>query len=165
MEGPEVRPSSGAIVIEHNLDPARFMWLWAKYVRGIDDTKHCTACLKGWYSKRLSGHNVALRETPRLVMDEHDAGAYRSIYVCGVAKQGYARHLNYPYNLHTAVLPAPGRKDSFRFERWELQVTNGIFDPIPSLEDLPGRFRALPDEFTTCRIFRWAVCRGAQLVR
>jgi hypothetical protein len=153
--------SDGAIIIEHNLDPARFMWLWAKYVRGVNETKHCTSCLRGWYSKRLSAHNPELRETARLVLDERDPSEFFALYICGVAKQGYSRRLNYPHNLHAAMLPAPGRRDRFRFEEWELEVTNGVFDPIPALEELPPRLGALPEEFTTCRIFRWAVCRGA----
>jgi hypothetical protein len=37
-------------------------------------------------------------------------------------------------------------------------VTNGVFEPIPSESDLPKQYQTLPPEFTTCRIFRWAVC-------
>jgi hypothetical protein len=79
------------------------------------------------------------------------------IYICGVLKKGYPR-TNYPHNLHAVIKPCTGSIDEFRFENWRLGVTNGVFEPIPSELDLPPRYRSLPPEFTTCRIFRWAVC-------
>lgn len=151
------------IVLEHNLDPQRFMWLWAKYVRGVNDQKHCTNSLLGKYSHRLGGHNTDLQSTVRLVLDEFPPGTISAVYICGVAKQGYRNHENYPHNLHATILPQPGRRDMFSFENWLLKVENGVFDRIPALGELPEVYRKLPDEFTTCRIFRWAVCRGKHM--
>jgi len=140
------------------------MWLWAKYVRGINDTKHCTAVLRGPYSRRLSAHNPELRSQSRVVLDEERADTFAAVYICGVAKVGYRQHRNYPHNLHAVVLPSPGHDDRFVFERWVLSVEGGVFDAIPGCEALSPCYQELPDEFTTCRIFRWAVCRGAKLV-
>ena len=146
-----------AIEIEHNLLPERFNWLWMKYVNGVNDKKHCTNCLRGRYGKLLSKHNPDLGSSPCLQLDEQPAGTYQAIYICGVIKKGYPR-TNYVHNLHTAIKPVPGEKDQFSFENWKLSVVNGIFERIPSEADLPAKYVDLAPEFTTCRIFRWAVC-------
>src|SRR3954466_14188684 len=113
---------TGPIRLEHNLAPAAFMWLWAKYVTGSNPEKHCTYSIQGKYSKRLSAHNELLGQSPRLTLDEEPAGTYSAIYVCGVAREAYRKHLNYPHNLHTAILPRPGVTDRFKFERWSMSV-------------------------------------------
>ena len=153
-----------SITLHHNLIPSSFVWLWAKYVRGIRDTHHCTNALIGPYSRRLSRHNPDLASTSILVLDEVPLDRFVAIYICGVAAQGYRTKANYPHNLHAAIQPLRGAQDRFVFEQWVLEVRNGIFSPIPSLEQLPDRYRGLPNEFVTCRIFRWAVGHGQALV-
>ncbi len=149
------------IQLEHNLEPEKFMWLWMKYVTGMNDQYHCTSCLRGKYGRLLSKHNLSLKSTPSLNLDEQPSGSYAFIYICGVIKKGYPRS-NYEHNLHAVIKPTAGKTDSFSFENWELNVTNGIFDSILSEGDLPERYRDLPPQFTTCRIFRWAVCSGLE---
>jgi hypothetical protein len=145
------------ILAHHNLQRGRFMWLWMKYVVGINDLKHCTNCLRGSYGKTLSKHNAFLDSSPELELNERPADSFSFIYICGVIKKGYPQS-NYPHNLHAVIKPAPGLSDSFEFEKWRLAVTNGTFEPIPPEEALPAKYRELPPAFTTCRIFRWAVC-------
>jgi hypothetical protein len=154
----------GAIQLHHNLEPEKFMWLWMKYVSRVNDRYHCTNCLGGKYGKLLSKHNLALGSTPTLTLDELPSGSYAYIYICGVLKKGYPR-TNYAHNLHAVIKPFAGRMDQFQFENWKLAVTNGIFEPIPSESDLPIRFQSFPPEFTTCRIFRWAVCSELHIDR
>ena len=145
------------IEITHNFDPSQFMWLWSKYVTGFNDAYHCTNSIRGSYSKKLSKGNPELPRTPTLVMDEQRVGTYRALYICGVSKHGYSSHKNYPHNVHMAVLPEPGSEDSWEFENWKMSLKGGRFLPIPqAVEDLPKKYRLLPDEYTTCRIFRWA---------
>ena len=146
-----------AVVLRHNLDPGAFMWLWMKYVRGVNDRHHCTNCLRGWYGKKLNKANSALRCTPELVLDERSTNSFQAIYICGVSKPGYPNS-NYPHNLHAAILPKANAEDRFSFERWKLDVQHGMFLPIPAESELPEQYRSLPTEYTTCRIFRWAVC-------
>ena len=145
------------VELQHNLEPATFMWLWMKYVSGVNDRYHCTNCLRGKYGKLLSKHNPALTSTPTLTLDEQSIESFAFIYICGVFKKGYPR-TNYPHNLHAVIKPRAGSNDAFQFENWNLAVTNGVFEPIPGELDLPARYRSLPPEFTTCRIFRWAAC-------
>jgi hypothetical protein len=148
------------VELRHNLDPSAFVWLWAKYVRGVNPAQHCTASLRGWYSTRLSAaSNPDLVRQTALRLDERPPEAWRAIYVCGVAREGYHRkpRTNHPHNLHAVILPRTGATDRLVFERWELELTGGVFDPIPVEADLPAAYRTLPSEFTTCRIFRWAV--------
>jgi hypothetical protein len=92
-----------------------------------------------------------------LTLDEQDSGSYSFIYICGVLKKGYPR-TNYPHNLHAVIRPVAGKQNDFHFENWRLQVSNGVFEQIPTESELPERYRSLPPNFTTCRIFRWAVC-------
>lgn len=148
---------SGDILLRHNLQPERFMWLWMKYVTAVNDEKHCTNCLRGKYGKILSKHNPNLAETKILTLNEQPLDSFTAIYVCGVIKKGYPK-TNYAHNLHAVIRPSVKQTSSFEFEDWQLAVTNGIFERIPCQSELPKRYRGLPPEFTTCRIFRWAVC-------
>ncbi len=147
-----------AVRLTHNLDSRSFVWLWAKYVHAVNDHYHCTNCIRGPYSKRLSKHNPALEKRREITFDEVPSDRFKAIYICGVARKGYAVKKNYPLNLHAAILPQQLAKDALAFDGWKLSIENGIFLPIPKQEDLPERYRSLPPEFTTCRIFRWAVC-------
>ena len=101
-----MEPDRLPIRLSHNLDGRKFKWLWAKYVRATRDTAHCTGCLLGPYSHRLSGHNSELRTQGELVLDEEPPGTYGAVYICGVARQGYSRKQNYAHNLHAAIVPA-----------------------------------------------------------
>lgn len=154
--------ASSPIIISHNFRSDRFHWLWAKYVVGINDTKHCTNVLRGPYSKLFSGHNSELESTPILAMSEQEDRRFFAIYFCGVAKTGYPKK-NYPHNIHAALVPKDGAKSEWSFENWFMTADNGDFTIIPGLSDIPARYRSLPDEYTTCRIFRWAVVEGARL--
>jgi len=151
---------SAPIKLRHNLKPDRFVWLWAKYVNGVNDRYHCTNCIRGPYSKRLSKHNPELSEQRVIALNELGADKFKALYICGVSNNGYSKKENYPHNLHAAILPMPGKSGLFRFEDWQISVENGVFMRIPKLEELPLRYRALAPEYTTCRIFRWAVCFG-----
>ena len=67
------------VIIRHNLDPSKFIWLWAKYVSGINEQQHCTNVLKGKYSKRLSKHNPHLPDEREILMDEFPEEALKAI--------------------------------------------------------------------------------------
>ena len=148
---------SHLVTIRHNLAPRRFVWLWMKYVTGANDSHHCTNVLRGPYSKKLSKHNPDVAPGVTVVCDEQPAGSFSALYVCGVAQQGYRQKQNYLHNLHLPILPAPGETSEFAFEDWRFTIRNGAVLPIPSEAELPERYRSLPPEYTTCRIFRWAV--------
>lgn len=147
------------IEISHNLEPSEFVWLWAKYVTGFNPKHHCTNSIRGRYSRKLSKHNKELATSEVIVMDEFPADSYRALYICGVARQGYARKTNYEHNLHAAISPLPGAVGTWSFEKWRIQVHGGVFLPIPaSGQELPPEYQDLPSEYTTCRIFRWSAC-------
>jgi hypothetical protein len=147
------------IEIVHNFDPSQFMWLWAKYVIGFNEKYHCTNSIKGPYSRKFNRYNPLLASDPSVVFDEQPYGSYRAVYVCGVARRGYSTKQNYLHNVHAAIRPEIGTTDEWFFEKWRMTVLNGRFLPIPaSPEDIPRQYRSLPTEYTSCRIFRWAVC-------
>ena len=150
------------IVIRHNFQPGAFHWLWAKYVTGTTAAYHCTNCLRGPYSKRFSAHHPAMA-SGSVVMDEHPAGSWQAIYLCGVVRAGYPGR-NYPHNVHAVIRPHLGQSATWEFETWTMSVDNGVFQVIPAEEDLPKEFRGLPPAFRTCRIFRWAMVEGVALV-
>lgn len=145
------------IVIKHNFDETKFKWLWAKYVKSGNLEKHCTACLKGPYSKKFScASNKNLLQQPVLTMDEVPSDDYQAIYFCGVLKKGYPRS-NYPHNVHFAVVPEEGATDVWDFENWHVEITGRKLSPIPSEEMLNEKFFVAPydEHYYTCRIFRW----------
>ncbi len=128
-----------------------------KYVTAANDAHHCTNVLRGSYSKKLSKHNAALTSDLPVICDELPAGSFAALYICGVAKKGYAKKQNYPHNLHVPILPAPGQSSDFAFEEWRFKIRNGLVLPIISESELPEFYKGLPSEYTACRIFRWAV--------
>jgi hypothetical protein len=147
------------IEIVHNFDPRQFMWLWAKYVVGFNERCHCTNSIRGQYSKKFSKNNPLFAPTSSVLFDEQDWGSYQAIYVCGVSRRGYRKKQNYPHNVHAAILPDMGAEGHWTFENWRMTAHNARFLAIPpSPECLPDRYRRLSDEYTSCRIFRWAAC-------
>lgn len=146
------------VVIEHNLDPRKFVFLFTKYASGANPRHHCTNSIVGRYSKKLTKLNRDLMNQRTIILDEYPPDSFKALYICGVSSKGYRRHENYSHNLHVPVLPSEGKEDRLQFEQWTLTVENGLFLPVPSEEDLPAQYRDLPPEYTTCRIFRWAVC-------
>jgi hypothetical protein len=145
------------VEIRHNLDGNMFVWLWMKYVTDINDTKHCTNSLYGPYSKKMSRHNPNLISDGFVICDEKPVGSYSALYICGVSQKGYRKKENYSHNLHVPILPALGEVSNFSFENWRITVRNGLVLSIPTQDQIPDQYRNLPAEFTTCRIFRWAV--------
>jgi hypothetical protein len=145
------------IEIVQNFDPRAFVWLWAKYVRGFNPKYHCTNSILGKYSCKFSKHNKDLTTSEVIVMDECPPDSYRAIYICGVAKDGYAKKKNYEHNVHAAICPRVGVCDNWSFEKWHVRVRHGSFLYIPvSEQELPFKYRGLPTEYVTCRIFRWS---------
>ena len=150
----EVCMPARPVIIRHNFTPDDFMWLWAKYVVGFNDRYHCTNCLRGHYSARFSkAKNPRLAEEREITFDEH--AGHGAIYICGVARKGYSSKKNYEHNVHLAIRPSPGARDTFSFEQWIVEIDGGVVLPIPAEEDLDPRYRTLPPAYTTCRIFRW----------
>ena len=143
--------------LTHNLDPRAFMWLWARYVTGYNPENHCTNALRGPYSRVLSAHNPRLCHDDSITLDEAPVRSYAAIYLCGVARSGYASKKNYAHNLHAVIRPLHGEHGSLTFEHWELRLENGRFEHIPSFEELPTQYASYSSAFTSCRIFRWAV--------
>jgi hypothetical protein len=147
------------IEIAHNLEPRDFVWLWAKYVTGFNPEHHCTNSICGLYSRKLTKHNKELTTSEIIIMDECPQDSYRALYICGVARQGYARKTNYQHNLHAAISPRRGAVETWLLEKWRLQIRGGVFLHIPtSVQELPPRYWDLPPKYTTCRIFRWSAC-------
>ena len=146
--------SSLPVIIRHNFTPDDFMWLWAKYVVGFNERYHCTNCLRGRYSQRFSKtRNPQLANEREIAFDEH--ADHRAVYICGVVRKGYSVKRNYPHNVHLAIAPATGVQSRFQFEKWDVQIENGIVLAIPGAAALPPHLSRLPERYTTCRIFRW----------
>jgi hypothetical protein len=156
MSNGKMASTNHPILLRHNLRTEPFRWLWSKYVTAINSDRHCTHCLKGHYSKRLSKHNKQLNGSGQLLLDERGQEDLLGIYICGVRGAGYPK-TNYAHNLHAALVHSPGASDTFQFEEWSLEVENAHFVPIQDESSLLEPFASRPSEFTTCRIFRWAV--------
>lgn len=145
------------IKIKHNLDATKFKWLWSKYVEGGNDEKHCTNSLKGKYSKKFSKHNENFNNETTIIFDEQPEDKFKAIYICGVINKGYSQKKNYPHNVHLAIFPKEGARCLYQFEEWEIEIEDGMISIIPEIEELPVKYQGLPEEYVTCRIFRWAI--------
>ena len=145
------------IRIQHNFDSSKFMWLYAKYACGANPQKHCTNAILGRYSKTFSKHNPEFLPGTEVVLNEYPELGWDAIYICGVSKKGYSTHKNYPHNVHVALVPAPGENDQWAFENWVMTAKNARFEYVISEEDLEEKYKSLPGQYVTCRMFRWAV--------
>lgn len=145
------------IKIKHNLDADKFKWLWSKYVQEGNDEKHCTNSLKGKYSKKFSKHNENFNNETTMVFDEQPEDSFKAIYICGVINAGYSQKKNYPHNVHLAIVPQKGARCLYEFEEWKIEIEDGMISMIPEIEQLPEKYQSLPEEYVTCRIFRWAI--------
>jgi len=145
------------IIVHHNFDGKKFKWLYAKYAYGANPEQHCTNAIKGRYSKRFSRNNPEFKAGVDVVLDEFPELNWDAIYICGVSSKGYAKHENYPHNVHIAIISAPGKKDKWSFENWEMTVENAKFEYVISEDELDEKYKSLPEHYVTCRMFRWAV--------
>lgn len=146
-----------AIILTHNFDGKKFKWLYAKYACGCNPTYHCTNAIKGKYSKKFTRLSKEFIPGQTIVFDEFTTDTWDAIYICGVSTNGYTKHANYPHNVHVAILSRPGARDIWSFEDWTMSVENGVFERVISEDELHIKYRNLPEEFITCRMFRWAV--------
>ena len=145
------------VKIKHNLEKEKFKWLWSKYVQAGSDEKHCTNSLKGKYSKVFSKHNENFNEQTTILFDEQPEDSYEAIYICGVISKGYSQKKNYPHNVHLAIIPYEGKSDVYEFEEWKIEIEDGYLSKIPEIEEMPEKYQSLPEQYVTCRIFRWAI--------
>ena len=145
------------IKLTHNFDPNKFMWLYAKYAYGANPQKHCTNAIRGKYSTRFTRNNEQFANTRTIIMDEYPELGWDAIYICGVSRKGYWKHENYPHNVHIAVIPEIGKSDNWEFEEWKMSVENGYFEYVIDENELDDKYKDLPEEYRTCRMFRWAV--------
>ena len=146
-----------SIVLTHNFDGGKFKWLYAKYACGCSPKHHCTNAIKGKYSKKFTRLSNEFLPGQTIVFDEFSTNIWDAIYICGVSANGYATHKNYEHNVHVAILPRSGERDTWSFENWTMAVVNGVFERVISENELHMKYRRLPKEFITCRMFRWAV--------
>ncbi len=147
------------IVISHNFDKKKFAKLFAMYTWGTNPFDHCNRSLKKSYSEKFNKKNEEFKAGKSVIMDEFPDKPWDAIYICGV-RQGYwskNKEKVYPHNVHFAIVPAPGKKDSWKFEEWEVHVENGTIETVLSEEELDPRFSSFPKDCTTCRIYRWSV--------
>lgn len=145
------------LIISHNFDGKNFMWLYAKYAYGANPQHHCTNAIKGRYSTKFTRNNSDFKPGMNIIMDEFPDLGWDAIYICGVSRYGYVKHENYPHNVHIAILPKPGANDSWAFENWTMTVENGVFELVISEDELNAKYKKLPEQYVTCRMFRWAV--------
>lgn len=122
-----------------------WMYLWGKYVTGINLDNHCAKSLEGYYSKKID-KNKTLESN--LKLDEFDSNIF---YLCGVTK---------PYkwneNFHLAIRCKEGNNIVIN--------RNGLYLEIENAEELPIVFdinkcnhsKRNKKEFSTCRNWQFA---------
>ncbi len=147
------------IVINHNFQKKKFAKLFAMYTRGTNPYDHCNRSLKKDYSKKFSKNNKDFEAGKPIILDEFQDKSWDAIYICGVRQGYWSKNQDkvYPHNVHFAIIPAPGKKDTWEFEEWKVSVENAIIEKVISEEELDPHFQGFPEECTTCRIYRWSV--------
>lgn len=135
-----------------------FRFLWAMYVSGYRPDRHCQLGLRGRRVAEVSvetAHNGA-----PIVLDRMDSYPY--VYVCGVGSGRISeRHRT---NLHFPLRYAAGMRAGITtYNGYHVRALNAVEVPVPHL---PRGWHGLPDAFTQCRNFQFAVaCFGGSASR
>lgn len=123
-----------------------WMYLWGKYVTGVNLEKHCAKSLIGKYSSKINKNNKLSSD---IILDEYNSNIF---YLCGVSK---------PYkwneNFHLAIKYSEG--DNIIVDR------NGLYLEIENAKEIEINFDKSKynhknidkKEFYTCRNWQFAV--------
>ena len=133
------------ITIKTFINNREWMYLWGKYVTGINLNAHCAKALKGEYTKKI---NKEMDAAFNIKLDEADSKIF---YLCGVTK---------PYkwkdNFHLALRYKKGS---------HITVSrNGLYLEVEDAEELPICFdldkcnheKKDKKEYATCRNWQFA---------
>ena len=133
------------IIIKKMKTERNWMYLWGKYVNGVNLEKHCARSLLGKYSKKIKKYT---KDIENLILDESRSEIF---YLCGVTK---------PYvwkdNFHLALKYKEGC--NIKINR------NNIYLEIENAEELPINFdinnceheNKTKEEYSTCRNWQFA---------
>ncbi len=120
-----------------------FVFLWGKYVKGFDSSKHCAEC-------RLGDTKSPVNPKRRDGDDYKRRNDFPYFYLFGMGRGDRSRS-----NLHFAVEPRPGSVASIGSI---YGVSFTIYDAFaPRIDRLPKGWMGLDDDFTTCRNFQFGV--------
>lgn len=133
------------IVIKEMKTKRNWMYLWGKYVNGVDLENHCAKCLLGKYSKKI---NKDTKEVKNLVLDE---GSSKIFYLCGVTK---------PYvwedNFHLALRYKEGCNIKINKKSIYLELENAEELPIDFDINNCEHEKKTKKEYSTCRNWQFA---------
>lgn len=145
------------IIVHHNFDGKKFKWLYAK-TRPAQILKTTALTRSKENTANASQETIPISSRIRISSSTNfrSLDGMRSTSAV-VSSKGYAKHLNYPHNVHIAIIPAPGETDEWSFENWKMTVKNAKFEYVISEDELDPKYKDLPEKYVTCRMFRWAV--------
>lgn len=133
------------IVIKKLENNRSWLYLWGKYVTGINLEVHCAKSLKGNYSKKIV-KNKSTRENIKL--DEYNSNIF---YLCGVSK---------PYkwneNFHLALRYKPGNNITIERNGLYLEIENAEEIPIVFDIDKCNHENKYKEEYSSCRNWQFA---------
>lgn len=135
-------------VIQEFKTSETFKFLWLKYVKGFDLSKHCARCLLGEYSKIFPfgfTKGIELKNRP---IDEYEAEYY---YLCGVT---------HPYrwnnNLHIAFRAKRGETLEYNDGKTYIKIENAERIAIVSRESYLLHEKGINPAYYTCRNWQFA---------
>ena len=133
------------IIIKKLENNRNWMYLWGKYVTGVNLGFHCAKSLEGYYSKKIYKDKASESD---IKLDEYNSNIF---YLCGVSK---------PYkwneNFHLALRYKEGNNIVIN--------RNGLYLEIENAEELPIIFdinkcnhkNKHNKNFATCRNWQFA---------
>jgi hypothetical protein len=123
-----------------------YRYFWIKTVKGFHPKLHCARCLVGEYlTSREQPFRLGVRYPLRLFGAPYG-------YICGVANKG-----GWEANFHLAFEPSPNREAVLVRPMLDGQILTLHGAKALQIPSLPPGWRGLPDEFTTCRNYRFGV--------
>lgn len=134
------------VIINRMKVESKFMYLWLKYVNGVDLKVHCAKSLLGEYSKKISTSTKEIDEP--IELNEAECKAY---YLCGVSKP-----YNWSKNFHLAFKEKDGARISIERNGILIEIENAEEIPISAEYINPLDPNANKKAYYTCRNWQFA---------
>lgn len=133
------------IIIKKFESKRQWLYLWGKYVTGVNLEVHCAKSILGYYSKKIDKNLASIND---LKLNEYNSNIF---YLCGVS-----RPYKWLENFHLAIRYKEGNNITIS--------RNGLYLEIENAEELPIIFdidkcnhkNKYNKNFATCRNWQFA---------
>ena len=134
-----------SIIIKKLENNREWLYLWGKYITGVNLEEHWAKSLLGSYSKKINKHR---RIEKNIVLNECNSEIF---YLCGVAKP-----YKWEKNFHLALRYKKGSKITISKKGLNLEMENAEELPINFDITKCNHIKKFDKKYSTCRNWQFA---------